>query len=290
MDKGSRASLIVAAALVAVLVGYSSAIFVDETEHVIITQFGEFKRTISTPGLAFKLPFAQTATHIEKWILLSDAPHEEYLTSDKKRLVADPITRWRIVDPLNFYTSVRNETQARKRLDDIVLSELRQELANRTMGEMVGSARGEMMAAVTKRTAAKAREFGIEVIDVRIKHLDLPKEVQQSVFARMKAERERLAKGYRAQGQEESDKITAQTDKEQVIIMAEAAKRAEKVRGDGDAQSTKIYAEAYGQDEEFYSFIRNLEAYERSIDPNATVVLSTGSKLFRYLTKPGKGE
>jgi len=169
-----------------------------------------------------------------------------------------------------------------------VLSELRQELANRTMGDMVGSARAKMMDAVTKRTAEKAKEFGIEVVDVRIKHLDLPKEVQQSVFARMKAERERLAKGYRAQGQEESDKITSQTDKEQAIILAEAQKQAEQLRGDGDAHSTSVYADAYGRDEEFYAFIRNLEAYERSFNEDATVVLSTGSKLFRYLTKPGK--
>ena len=274
--------------VVGLVLASSSAIFVDETEHIIITQFGEYKHTISTPGLAFKLPLAQTAIRVEKRILASDATAEEYLTADKKRLVADPITRWRVVDPLLFYTSVRQEEGAKQRLDDIVLSELRQELANRTMGDMVGSARGGMMANVTKRTHDKAKEYGIEVVDVRIKHLDLPKEVQQAVFARMVAERQRLAKGYRAQGQEESDKITAQTDKEQVIILAEANKKAEELRGDGDAFSTKVYADAYGGDVEFYAFIRNLEAYEKSINQDATVVLSTGSKLFRYLTKPGQ--
>ncbi|MEQ9323083.1 MAG: protease modulator HflC, partial [Polyangiaceae bacterium] len=181
--------LIAGVVLVALVVAYSAALFVDETEHIIITQFGEYKRTLSEPGLAFKIPFAQTAIRIEKRILASDAPAEEYLTADKKRLVADPVTRWRVVEPLSFYTSVGDENRARKRLDDIVLSELRQELANRTMGDMVGSARGAMMARVTERTAAKAKEFGIQVVDVRIKHLDLPKEVQQSVFARMVAER-----------------------------------------------------------------------------------------------------
>ena len=280
--------LIAGDVLVALVVAYSAALFFDETEHVIITQFGEYKRTLSEPGLAFKIPFAQTAIRIEKRILASDAPAEEYLTADKKRLVADPVTRWRVVEPLSFYTSVGDENRARKRLDDIVLSELRQELANRTMGDMVGSARGAMMARVTERTAAKAKEFGIQVVDVRIKHLDLPKEVQQSVFARMVAERERLAKGYRAQGQEESDKITSQTDKEKAIILAEAQKRAEELRGEGDAISTKIYADAYGSDTEFYAFIRNLEAYEKSVNEDATVVMSTGSDLFRYLTKPGK--
>jgi len=274
--------------LLALYLGYSSVIFVDETEHVIITQFGEFKRTISEPGIGFKVPFTQTARRLEKRILASDARPEEYLTADKKRLLADPITRWRIVDPLEFYTSVKTVAEAQRRLDDIVLSELRQELANKTMGEMVGSARGGMMANVTDRTRTNAAKFGIEVVDVRIKHLDLPKEVQQSVFARMKAERERLAKGYRAQGQEESDKITSQTDKETQIILAQAQKRAEELRGEGDAASTKIYAEAFGRDPEFYSFIRNLEVYEKALDGNATVVLSTGSELFRYLDQPGQ--
>ena len=280
--------LILIGVLLVLIVGVSSVIFVDETEHVIITQFGEYKRTESEPGLTYKLPFVQEAIRIPKWVLPSDSPPEEYLTADKKRVVADPITRWRVADALEFYKSVGDENRARKRLDDIVLSELRQELANRTMGDMVGSARGIMMGAVTDRTKKKALEFGIDVVDVRIKHLDLPKEVQQSVFARMVAERERLAKGYRAQGQEESDKITSQTDKEQAIILAEANKQAETLRGEGDAISTKIYADAYGQDEEFYAFIRNLEAYERSFNEDATVVLSTGSKLFRYLTKPGQ--
>jgi membrane protease subunit HflC len=275
--------------VVALVAAYSVLIFVDETEHIIITQFGEFKRTLSEPGLATKMPW-QDSMRIEKRILGSDAAPEEYLTEDKKRLMADPITRWRVVDALTFYKTVGDETRARRRLDDLVLSELRQELAQRTMGDMVGNARGGMMQNVTKRVSEKAKEYGIEVVDVRIKRLDLPKEVQQSVFARMVAERERLAKKYRAQGQEESDKITSNTDKDEQIILAEARAKAEKLRGDGDAESTRMYAEAYGKDPEFYSFVRNLETYERSFDKNSTVVLSTGSKLFRYLTTPGSSD
>lgn len=278
---------VIITAFILVFVASSSILFVDETEHVIITQFGELKRTVSEPGIAYKFPW-QTDTRLEKRILASDAPASEYLTADKKRLMADPITRWRVTDALEFFKTVRNELQARRRLDDIVLSELRQELANRTMGDMVGNARDSMMANVTERTRKKALEFGIEVVDVRIKHLDLPKEVQQSVFARMVAERERLAKGYRAQGQEESDKITSRTDKEVTIILARARKRAEELRGEGDAEATKIYADAFGSDPEFYSFVRNLEAYEKSVDKDSTVVLSTKSELFRYLTKPGQ--
>jgi membrane protease subunit HflC len=284
----NKPAIILAAVLLAIVVGMSSLVVVDETEHVIITQFGEPKRTISEPGLTFKLPFAQEAIVIERRIMASDAPPAEYLTEDKKRVVADPITRWRVSDPLKFYEAVNDVRRARKRLDDIVLSQLREELARRKMGDMVGSARGGMMTSVTNSVKAKAIAFGIEVVDVRIKRLDLPKEVQRSVFDRMVAERERLAKGYRAEGQEESDKITSLTDKEQLIILAEANKRAEELRGDGDARSTKIYAEAYGADPEFYAFVRHLEAYEKAVDKKATIVLSTGSRMFRYLTKPGK--
>ncbi|MFP6684333.1 MAG: protease modulator HflC [Polyangiaceae bacterium] len=283
----NRAKIAVVLALV--LVGaFSSMVIVDETEHVLIIQFGEYKRTVSKPGLTFKIPFAQKTVVIDSRIMASDAPPEEYLTADKKRVVADPITRWKVADPLEFYKTVSNASLARKRLDDIVLSELRKELGQLNMGEMVGKARGRMMAIVTDRVNESAKKYGITVVDVRIKHLDLPTEVQRSVFDRMVAERERLAKGYRAEGQEESDKITSATDRERLIILAEAEKLAAEMRGEGDAESTRIYADAYGEDVEFYAFLRNLEAYEKSIDKKATLVLSTGSKLFRYLTAPGK--
>ncbi len=282
-----RAAIVVIAAL-ALIVLYSGVIFVDETEHIIITQFGEYKRTISKPGLAFKTPFVQTAMRIEKRILASDAPQEEYLTLDKKRLVADPITRWKVVNPLEFFKTVRDEDRAKKRLDDLVLSEMRQELALYDFGDIVGESRAPLMEAVTKRVAEKAKEYGIAVVDVRIKRADLPPQVQQSVFARMKAERDRIAKQYRSEGKEESDKITSKADKEREIILAEAYREAQKIRGEGDAESTKLYAEAYGEDPEFYAFLRNLEAYERSVDANATVVLSTDSKLFRYMTAGGQ--
>jgi membrane protease subunit HflC len=283
MKSGPIAILVLAVLLIA----YSSVIFVDEAEYVIVLQFGEHKRTVSEPGLAFKLPLAQNAIRIEKRILSSDAPAEEYFSEDKKRLLADPVTRWRVIEPLNFYTSMNTEEGARARIDRIVLSELRQEMGLRTMGDMVGSKRGPMMEQVTERVRLQTKEFGIEIVDVRIKHLDLPKEVQNSVFERMVAERERLAKKYRAQGQEESDKITSLTDREQKIILAEAQKRADQLRGEGDAEATKIYAESYGGDPEFYAFLRSLEAYEKSVGKEATVVMSTGSQLFRYLDKPG---
>ena len=280
-----RPALIIAA-LVAVVVAVSSIIFVDEAEFVLITQFGKPKRTYTTSGLRFKIPFAETAIRLNKRVLASDANAEVYISKDKKRLVADPVTRWRIIEPLKFYEKMKDELRAKAALDDIVVGELRQELARHTMSDMVGNARGAMMDLVTGRAREKAKEFGIEVVDVRIKHLDLPSQVQQSVFNRMIAERKRLAKAYRAQGQEESDKITSQTDLEQETILAEANKTAETVRGEGDAEATKIYAEAYNKDREFFAFMRNLEAYEKSVNENSTVVMSTGSELFRYMTTP----
>lgn len=278
----------IAVVIIGLLAAYSAALFVDETEYVIITQFGEYKRTFTEPGLAFKVPFVQTDTRVEKRILASDAPQEEYLTLDKKRLVADPITRWKVIDALQFFKTVRDESRARKRLDDLVLSELRQELALYEFGDIVGNARAPLMENVTKRTREKAQEYGIEVVDVRIKRADLPPQVQQSVFSRMRAERERQAKEYRSEGQEESDKITAAADKDKTIILAKAYKEAQKLYGEGDAESTRIYAAAYNKDAEFYAFTRNLQAYEQVVDEGSTLVLSTKSQLFRYLTKPGK--
>lgn len=284
----SSKTIAVIVAVVALLAASSAAIFVDETEYVIITQFGEYKRTVSEPGLSYKIPFVQTDIRVEKRILASDAPPEEYLTLDKKRLVADPVTRWKVVDALKFFKTVNDESRARKRLDDLVLSELRQELALYDFGDIVGNARAPLMENVTNRTRDKAIEYGIEVVDVRIKRADLPEQVQQSVFSRMKAERARQAKEYRSEGQEESDKITSAADKERTIIMAKAYKEAQSLYGAGDAESTRIYAEAYNKDPEFYSFTRNLQAYETALDEDATLVLSSSSELFRYLTRMGK--
>ena len=259
---------------------------VDEREQVIITQFGEYKRTIQQPGLAFKLPFIQTVNRFDRRILVSDAPQAEYLTQDKKRLVADPVTRWRITDPLLFYKTVREESGARARLDDLVFSELRHEVARHTFAAVIGTKREPIMDAVAASAREKAREFGIEVVDVRIKRADLPLEVQASVFARMQAEREREAKRYRSEGEEEAAKLRAQTDKERTIVLATSEQQAQVLRGDGDAQAAAIYAGAYGKDPEFYKFLRSLQAYEQFLGKRSTLLLSAESDLFRYLGSP----
>ena len=261
-------------------------VIVDEREQVIVTQFGEYIRTIQKPGLALKTPFLHSAFRFDRRILVSDAPQAEYLSQDKKRLVADPVTRWRITDPLVFFKTVRDESGARARLDDLVFSELRREVASHTFATVIGAKREAIMDAVAKSVRTKASEFGIEVVDVRIKRADLPKEVQQSVFARMQAEREREAKRYRSEGEEEANKLRSQTDKERTIVLADAEQNAQKLRGEGDATATRIYAEAYGKDPEFYRFVRSLQSYELFLGKRSTLLLSADSPLFRYLAGP----
>ncbi len=261
-------------------------IIVDESEQVIVTQFGEYIRTIQTPGVAFKTPFLHSAIRFDRRILASDAPEAEYLSQDKKRLVADPVTRWRITDPLKFFKTVRDESGARARLDDLVFSELRSEVASHTFATVIGTKREVIMDAVATSVREKARDFGIEVVDVRIKRADLPKEVQQSVFARMQAEREREAKRYRSEGEEEANKLRSQTDKERTIVLAQAEQDAQKFRGEGDATATRIYAEAYGKDPEFYRFVRSLQSYEIFLGKRSTIMLSADSPLLRYLSGP----
>jgi membrane protease subunit HflC len=263
---------------------------VDETEQAIITQFGEYKRTVREPGLHAKLPLVEVVLRFPRRILASDAPAGKYLTVDKKRVVIDHLTRWRVADPLVFFKSVRDETGARARIDDIVFSELRRELASRLFGDIISVEREPIMESVTRSAAEKTQRFGIEVVDVRIKRADLPEEVQASVFARMEAEREREAKRYRSEGEEEAAKIRATSDKERTIILAKAYEESQRVRGEGDAASTRAYAEAYAPEAELYGFVRRLEAYPRIFGEASTVVLSTDSELFRYLSSSGPGD
>lgn len=275
--------LIVALALLAA--AWSSVIFLDERELAIITQFGEYKRDLTRPGLHFKLPFVQEVYRMESRLLVTDAAAAEYLTLDKKRLVADPITRWRVTDPLRFYTTVHDESGARARVEDIVSSELRRELASHDFGDIIGNAREPLMQKVGENVSRAAKEFGIEVVDVRIKRADLPNEVQESVFGRMRAERDRVARQYRSEGEEEAAKIRAETDKERTILLAKAYETAQKARGEGDAQSTAIYGDAFNKDPEFYEFIRSLDTYDKVMGQKSTVVVSTGSEVFKYLRK-----
>ena len=275
-----------AAAIIVVLavVIFSTSIFtVDESQQAIVTQLGKFVREIKKPGLHFRLPFLQQVNYFDDRVLEYDAAAAKVITDDKKHLVIDNYARWKISDPLKFYQTVRNEFGAQSRLDDIVFSELREELARHTLTEVVSINRSEIMGKVKQQCEKKAREYGIEIVDVRIKRADLPDEVTHSVFARMRAERNRIAKKYRSEGEEEALKIKAQTDKERKILLAESYRQSEKLKGEGDAGAIKIYAEAFEQDPEFYAFLRTLQSYEKSLDKDTTLVLPAESEFFRYL-------
>ncbi len=272
---------------VVIIVASLSVFMVDETEQVIITQLGKYVKSVTEPGLNFKIPLIQTVHKFEKRVLEYDAAAAKIITKDKKHLLLDNYARWRIVDPLKLYETVRNETGAQARLDDIVFSEIREELARHTLTEIVSVNRGRIMDEVAKQCDQKAREYGIEVIDVRIKRADLPAEVTHSVYARMRAERQRIAKKYRSEGEEEAVKIRAQTDKEKTILLAESYKEAEKLKGEGDAEAIKIYAEVYKKDPEFYAFVRTLETYKKSLRENTTLVLPSDSELFHYIGSSG---
>jgi membrane protease subunit HflC len=273
--------------LIAVLlfVGYNSFFVLNEGKQALVIRLGKPQSVHSSPGLRFKAPFIDAVKEMEKRILGSDTPPAEYLTLDKKKLVADPISRWKIVDPLKFYRTVHDEYQAKTRLDDIVNSELRGQIANRDFGAIIGNKREDLVQRVATAARNQLAEFGIDLVDVRIKRADLPREVQESVFQRMRAERDRIAKKYRSEGEAEARKIEAEADKQREIVLAQAYEEAQKIRGEGDAKSISIYAEAFEKDPEFYSYTRSLEAYERVLDAETQIVLSTDNRLLRYLEK-----
>ena len=229
-------------AVVALILLSNTLFTVDMTEQAMILQYGRHLRTITEPGLYAKIPFIQQVTIYEKRVLSSDVPPGEYLTLDKKRVVTDPISRWRIQDPLQFFKTVSNEAGGLARLEPIILSELRDELATHDFADIISNQREAIMVTVTTKVQEKATEFGIEVIDVRIKRADLPDEVQASVFSRMQAERHRKALGYRAEGAEAAAKVRADADKSVTIIAAEAYEESQKLRGQGDAEAIAIYA------------------------------------------------
>ncbi len=264
---------------------YSSMFTVDMKQHAIVLELGAFDKTISEPGLYFKKPLIQDVTYFPKQLLVSDAEPAELITLDKKNLQIDNYSMWRIVDPLKFLKTVRTIRGATSRLDDIINSELRVELSNHNLVDVVTKTREEIMEKVAKESAKKVTEMGIEVIDVRIKRADLPGKIADSVFDRMRTERQRIAREYRSEGNEEATKIRATTDKERVILLAQAYKEEQKIRGEGDGRATKIYADAFNQDPEFYSFIRSMQAYKNSFKSDTTILLSEKSDFLEFLNK-----
>jgi modulator of FtsH protease HflC len=277
--------LLIIVFLAAIVVG-QSAFLVQQWEQGLILEFGKPIRIIQEPGLYFKTPFIQDLTLFEKRILAAEARPAEYITLDKKRLTVDTVSRWRISRPLLFYQTVRNYAGAIARLNDITFARLRQEIGNHNFKEFIREERERIMNQVTSGVEEQARRFGIEVIDVRIRRVDLPEEVQNSVFARMKAERERIAKRYRAEGDEQAREIRASADKDKEILLAEAYGKAQALKGEGEAESAKIYAEAYNKDVDFFRFVRTLESYKTIFKENTTFLLKPDSSLLRFLESP----
>lgn len=272
--------------LAAVIVGWNSFFVVDQTERAIVLQFGKVVKNDVPPGLHFKLPFVQDSQSFDGRLLTLDTSTQRYLTLEKKALMVDSYAKWRIADVQRFYTATSGlRAIAEERLSRQLESGLRNEVARRTLHEVVSGERDQLMADITATLDENARrELGIEVLDVRVKAIDLPAEVNRSVFDRMSTEREREAREHRAKGAELAEGIRADADRQQRVIVAEAFRESEKIRGDGDAQAAAIYAEAYNKDPEFYSFSRSLQAYRESFaNKSDMLVLDPESEFFKYM-------
>ena len=265
---------------------FSSVYVVYQPEQAIVLQFGEPVRLINEPGLKFKVPFIQNVVFYDSRLLNLDPPAQEVVLNDKKRLDVDSFTRYKIVDPLKFYQTVRTETQARSKLAEIVNSSLRKVLGRVTLTELLSEKRNQIMQDISATVKKDAEAIGVSVADVRIRRADLPIEVMQAINHRMRTERERDAKEFRAKGQQEAQNIRARADKEATIIVAEAEKNAQITRGQGDKDAVTLWNNIVGQDVNFYEFYRSLEAYRKSLaDDDTSLVLSPDSEFFKYFNQ-----
>jgi len=279
-----KRNLILVAAAIVVIGLLLSLYTVDEIEQVVVLQFGKPVRVVQEPGLHGKLPYPfQEALVFEDRLLQYDVEPNEIITEDKKSLIIDNYANWKIVSPLTFLQTVRTEAAAQARLDEIIYSELREEMGKHALNEIVTDAREKIMRTVADAANDKSHEYGIEVIDVRIKRADLPEENEQAVFNRMRAERKRQANRYRSEGEEQSTIIRSQTDRQRAVILSEARRKAEQIRGEGDAAAIRIYADAFTRDEAFFEFTRTLDAYKITLRDSTTIILGSDSEFLQYL-------
>ena len=271
--------------LVLVLVFALNSFFfkVREDRQVVVTRFGKPVRVLRDAGLNYRVPFVEQLTYFDRRLLEYDSNPTEIITQDKKSLVVDNFSRWRIIDPLQFLRTVRNEIGAQARLDDIIYSELRQELGRKDLSDIVSKDRAQLMAKVTKASDNKAREYGIEIVDVRLKRADLPVENLKAIYGRMQAERQRIARQYRSEGKEQAQKIRAETNRERDVLLAEAYEQEQITKGEGDAKSIDLNAQAFGQDQEFYAFLKSLEVYRSSLKDKTTLLMPADSDFLRFL-------
>ena len=279
-----------AVVVVLLFVAANSLYVVAQTEQAIVLQFGEPMRVVKEPGLKLKVPFIQKVVFYDNRLLNLDPPAQEVVLNDKKRLDVDSFTRYRIVDPLRFYKTVRTEIQARSKLEEIVNSSVRKILGRITLQELLSQQRTQIMFDISSAVKVDAEQIGVSVADVRIRRADLPIEVLQAINARMKTERERDAKEFRATGQQEAQTIRATAEKEKTVIIAEAEKQAQIIRGQGDQQAIAIWNQAAGVDPKFYAFYRSLEAYKNAManGNNTSMVLAPDSEFFEFFGKTGR--
>lgn len=274
----------IAAIGLAVFLLLQCVFIVDQTQKAILLQFGKpVGESHYGPGLHFKLPFIQKIVFFDARVLEYDAPSAEIITRDKKNMVVDNFSRWRITNPLQFYRTVRNIHGGLARINDIVYSQMREALGRYTLTEIVATERSTIMEEVTDKANVLLSEYGIYIIDVRIKRTDLPQENQMAIYGRMQAERERQAKQYRSEGREEAAKITTAADKTRAVMLADARREAEALRGEGEAVATGIYAQALSQDPDFYDFVRTMDAYKKTMKDQTQFVLTPDSEFFKYL-------
>ena len=264
-------------------VAFFSIFIVKEVNQAIVIQFGDPKRIIVEPDLNFKIPFIQNVVYLDKRILNLDTPPEEVIASDQKRLIVDAFARFKIVDPLKFYISVGNERVARSRLSTIINSRIRNVLGQQELQTLLSKDRTKQMTLIQEGVNTEAKNFGIEIVDVRIKRADLPQANSDAIYRRMQTEREREAKEFRARGAEMAVTITSTADKEVTVILADAQKKSEIMKGEGDGERNKIFAEAFGRDPEFFAFYRAMQAYETAlIGGDTSLILSPDSEFFKF--------
>ena len=280
---------LVPAIIVVGVVLFQSLFVVQEINQAIVLQFGDPKKIITKAGLNFKLPFIQNVVFLDRRVLNLDNPPEEVIASDQKRLIIDAITRFQIVDPLKFYISVGNERVARSRLSTIINSRIRGVLGTQDLATLLSTERTKQMTIIRNDVNEEAKGFGIKIIDVRIKRADLPPANSDAIYKRMQTERQREAKEFRAQGAEIAAKITSTADKDVTVLLANAKKQSEIMKGEGDGQRNKIFADAFGQDPQFFAFYRAMQAYETAlIGGQTSLVLSPDSAFFKFFGKTYK--
>ncbi len=273
-----------AGAIVVIAIASTSLFTVQQTQQALVLQVGEPREVVTTPGLHVKLPWPfQNVLYLDKRVLNLDLPAEEVIAQDRKRLVVDAFARWRITDPLRFYQSLTDEDLANVRLTPILGSNVRRILGSQSFAAVLSGERAKLMIDIRDGMNAEAKGFGIQVVDVRIRHADLPQQNSDAIYRRMTQERVREANEYRAQGEQISQEIRSKADRDATVIVAEATRQAEITRGEGDAEKNRVYAQAFGQDPDFFAFYRSMGAYQTSLKgDNTTVILSPDSDFFRY--------